>query len=136
MLEISRSVVSIAVANVRAGNLYLYPNSVPAAVALGVRGQIVADEIVAAIFLLNFGEGVAQVAQIEECAPAGICGKSCERIPRILSLICLMKYGSAAKHGGAVGRRGGDVAPGRRGIHPASIDRIDGNVGAIRGVRG
>src|SRR6185437_4409152 len=62
--------------------------------------------------------------------------KSCERVARVLSLVCLVEYGGATKHGGAAGRRGCDVAPGRSGVDPASIDGIDGDVGAIRGVRG
>ena len=72
MLEISRSVVSVAVANVRAGNLDLHANGVPAAVAFDVRRQIVTHQIVPAIFLLNFREGIAQVAEIEKCAAASI----------------------------------------------------------------
>src|SRR6185437_12381363 len=79
---------------------------------------------------------IAQVAEIEKRSAAGIGGKSCERVARVLSLVCLVEYGGATKHRGAVGRCGCDVASRRSGVDPASIDGIDGNVGAIRGVRG
>ena len=69
MLEIARGVIAVAVAYLHAGRIYLHADRVPAAVALHVRVQVVADQVVAAIVLLNFRERIAQVAEIEERFP-------------------------------------------------------------------
>ena len=110
MLEIARGVVAVAVADLHAGRIDLHAHRVPGAVVLHIRVEVVAHEIVAAIVLLNFRERVAQVAQIEEGAPAGVRRERGQRVARIFALVGLMEYGSAGEHGRAGGGVGGHVA--------------------------
>ena len=135
VLKIARRVIAVAIADMRARHVDLHANGSPAAIVLYVRAEIVADQVVTAVILLDLGERIAQIAQIEKGLSARVRGKSRERVARILALVGLMKYGRAGEHrsAGRGVRRG--VAARRRGQQPARIDRINGDVGAIRGVR-
>ena len=111
-------------------------NRAPAAIAFYVGAEIVADEVVAAIILLDFRERVAEISEVEEGFPAGVSRKSGERVAGIFALIGLVIDGRAGKHGISVGGIRGGVAAGRRREQTARIKRINRDVRAIRGVSG
>ena len=56
----------------RSGCVNLHPDAVPGAVAFDVCRESVADQVVAAVFLLNLRKRLAEIAQIEECVAAGV----------------------------------------------------------------
>ena len=81
-------------------------------------------------------EGLAEISEIEEAAPAGIGRQRGQRFARILPRLALLEDGRSGEHG--VSRRSAHagVAAGDFGQQAARVHGVDGHVGAIGGVGG
>src|SRR6202021_3176703 len=121
-----------AMREVGSGRGGLHADASPASVAFHIGAEIVTEQIVAAILLLDFWKGFAQISQIEECAAASVGGKGRKGVARILPRFRLVKHGCAREHGGAGGGVCGGIAARSFRKEASSVDRIDRDIGTIR----
>ena len=128
MLEIAVRVVSRAVIELYLGAVHLNLQMAVAPVFQGIVAREAQDVVRGGVFL-NLRKHAAEIVGIEKGLAARIGGKRCQRLLRTQIVIQIVQHGLAGirrlpVQAGCLG-----FAAWRKGLEPAPVHRIDGDVG-------
>ena len=135
MLEVGRRIIAGAVLEFYAGAIHLDSESAVAAVFRGV-GRAKADDVIGRGVLLDALKGRREIVGIEEGFAPGIGGQRGHDFLGVEVGVEIVLQGRAIVAAASAQAAGGGVAQGRDGLESSRIHRVDGDIGAHRGVDG